>query len=82
MTLEQLKRGNEIAREIQTCKNNIRKAQYTQYESVSIRSTKLEVMGLESSIEVPKTLFRTIGKLILSEYQQKLIELEDELKSL
>jgi hypothetical protein len=82
MNLEQLEKGNKIAKEIQNCKANIKAANYTQLENVVIRKTYLKVNGLEESIEVPENLFRIVGKLILSEYNQKLLEFESELKSL
>ena len=82
MNLEQLGKGNKISKEIENCKANIKAANYTQSESVLIRKTYLKVNGLEESIEVPESLFRVIGKLILSEYNQKLIELERDLASL
>lgn len=82
MNLEQLEKGNKIAQEIENCKANIKAANYTQSESVVIRKTYLNVNGLEESIEVPESLFRVVGKLILSEYNQKLIELERELEAL
>lgn len=82
MNLEQLEKGNKIAKEIENCKANISKANYTQSESVVIRKTYLKVNGIEGSIEVPASLFRVVGKLILSEYNQKLIELENELQSI
>ena len=82
MNLEQLEKGNKIVKEIENCKANIKAANYTQSESVVIRKTYLKVNGLEESIEVPESLFRVVGKLILSEYNQKLIELERELEAL
>lgn len=82
MNLEQLEKGNKIAKEIENCKANIKATNYTQSESVVIRKTYLKVNGLEESIEVPESLFRVVGKLILSEYNQKLIELENELRSI
>jgi uncharacterized protein YcgL (UPF0745 family) len=82
MNLEQLEKGNHIAKEIENCKANIKAANYTQYKSTVIRKTYLNVNGLDESIEVPEILFRVIGKLILSEYQQRLIELENELRSI
>jgi hypothetical protein len=82
MDLKQLEKGNKLAKEIEKCKANIKAANYTQSESVFIRKAYLKVNGLEEDIEVPESLFRIIGKLILSEYNQKLIELETELQSL
>lgn len=82
MTLEQLQKGIKIAGEIKECKRYIESARYTQSESVVIRRTYLKVDGLEETIEVPESLFRTVGKLLLSEYNQKLIELESEFRAL
>jgi hypothetical protein len=82
MNLEQLAKGNRIAAEIKTCNANIIMASYTQNDAVVIRKTYLKVNGLNEDIVVPESLFRIIGKLVLSEYQQKLIHLENELKDL
>ena len=82
MNFDQLLKGNRIAKEIENCKANIIAANYTQSEKVAIRETHLNVNGIEGGIEVPASLFRIIGKLILSEYQTKLIDLENELQSL
>ena len=82
MDLEKLEKGNKIAKEIENCKANIKAANYTQLQNIVIRKTYLKVSGLEESIEVPESLFRIVGKLILSEYNQKLLEFESELQSL
>jgi len=82
MTKEQLEKGNKIAKQIENAKANIEAANYTQFENVVIRNTHLYVNGLDKNIEIPESLFRIVGKLVLSEYRQKLIELEDELRSL
>lgn len=79
MNLEQLEKCNKISEEIENCKANIKMANYTQNEGVVIRKTYLKVNGLDESIEIPESLFRIVGKLVLSEHQQKLIELEKEL---
>jgi hypothetical protein len=39
MNLEQLEKGNKIAKEIQNCKANIKAVNYTQSENVVIRKT-------------------------------------------
>lgn len=82
MNIEQLEKCNQLAKEIETCKANIDLAKYTQSENVVVRKTYLNMNGLEERIEVPETLFRVIGKLILAEYNQKLIELEKEFHSI
>jgi hypothetical protein len=82
MKLEDLEKANNLVQEIEKCKENIRGAKYTQAEKVVIRETLLKVYGVDTEIEVPASLFRTIGKLILVEYTQKLAELEKELENL
>lgn len=82
MNLEQLNKANKIAKEIEVCKDNIKMANFTQSEDVTIRKTYLSVNGLNKNIEIPESLFRIVGKLVLSEYQQKLNELEKELLSI
>jgi len=82
MTEEQLEKAKDISWEIRKCNKNIERANYTQSENVTIRETYLKVDGVDTSIDVPASLFRVIGKLILSEHQQKLIELENEFKNI
>ena len=65
MNLEQLEKGNQIVKEIEKCKANIKASNYTQLEGVVVRKTYLKVNGLDESIEVPENLFRIIGKLIM-----------------
>ena len=82
MKKEQLIRANKLIDQINDCERNIERANYTQSENVQIRETLLRVNGLDADIEIPETLFRVIGKLILSEYNQKLIELKKEFDEL
>lgn len=81
MTHEKLERANLISREIRNIESNIKRAEYTQDESVVTRSTYLNGNGFEA-IEIPASLFRIVGKLIISEYQQTLIELKKEFENL
>ncbi len=82
MTIEQLEKGNKIVKEIEVCKRNIKIASYTQVEEVLIRESKLSANGFGEPLLVPESLFRVIGKLVLAEYNQRLIELENELRNL
>jgi hypothetical protein len=82
MNLEQLEKGNKIAKKIENCKANIKAVSFTQSESVEARKTYLKINGVEESIEVPEGLFRIVGKLILVEYQQDLIQLEREFQDI
>jgi hypothetical protein len=82
MTYEQLEKAKEIASQIEQCKENLKKANFTQYPNVVERRSYFKFYGIDEDIEVPETLFRTIGKLIISEWQQKLSEYEKEFKDL
>ena len=82
MNAEQLEKGNHIAEEIKKCKANIEAASYMINENVALRETYLSVHGTNNGIAVPESLFRVMGKLIMSEYNQKLIALEREFESL
>jgi hypothetical protein len=82
MNLDQLSKANEIANKIEVCKKNIERANYTQLENVVIRESSLKFNGIDEPIIIPENLFRVIGKLILAEYQTKLIELETKFKTL
>jgi uncharacterized protein YlaN (UPF0358 family) len=84
MTYEQLERAEKLTSLIEQCKDNLKKANYTQYpEVVELRSYfHFLFYGIDGNIEVPETLFRTIGKLIISELEQKLSEYEKEFNEL
>jgi hypothetical protein len=82
MTEEKLKRGNELEKQIQETKENIRIAKITQLMDVVERPMYIEFLGTDGTLKVPESLFRIIGKLILNEHQQKLIELENEFNNL
>lgn len=82
MNKKQLAKATLIDKKIEKCKNNIQALEYTQLEGVLPRETYLTFNGTVDSIEIPETLFRVIGKIILSEYQVKLIELQKEFDSI
>lgn len=74
--------ANNLNNEIKKCKENIKIAKYTQYDNVVIRPMYIDANGFDEKLTVPASLFRIIGKLVINEYQQKLIELEEEFKAL
>ena len=82
MTEEKLKLLNDLVKQIEYCKDNIKKAKYTQAESVDIQKMELRKPGFTEPIIVPASLFRIIGKLILNEYQLLLAELQKEFEEL
>jgi len=82
MNIEQkdkIEKINKITEEIEKCNRQIKIAEYTQYEQLVIRETYLTGNGIDGQMIIPETLFRIIGRLVLSEYQQKLNALEKEL---
>jgi hypothetical protein len=81
MTIEQLEKANAIKDQIERCELNIKRVSYTQIENFVPRITELHCHGTEA-VEIPDSLFRVIGKLILSEHNQNLIELKNEFNSL
>jgi hypothetical protein len=81
MTKEQLEKANEIFEDIEFCKKNIEAAKYTQFDNVAIRRTWLKIDGTETEIEVPKSLFRVIGKIILVEHENEFAKLLKEFEN-
>ena len=82
MTQETLEKANELSQRLKFCRENLDSIKYTQDENISWRECYLKCRGTEGSVEVPNTLIRTIGKLIQSEYLQKISELQKELDEL
>jgi len=82
MNIVQFNRAMDLQRDIYDCQKNYERAAYTQGENVAIRKTYLRVNGLEEEIEVPETLFRIIGKLVMAEYDEKCNRLQKEFDAL
>ena len=82
MTEHKLKKCNELAKQIKEIENNIEISKFTQSENVPQRPMFIEFLGHDQVLKAPDTLFKIIGKLILNEYQQKLIKLETEFNNL
>jgi hypothetical protein len=78
MTEKKLKRCNELAKEIKLIKIYLETAKHTQSENVVATPMIFDFTGYDKQLLAPESLFRIIGKLILDEYEQKLIELEKE----
>lgn len=81
MKKENLKKANELIEEIEHAEESLRIAQWTQTENVLERVSRLSI-GSGADIDVPKSLFKVIGKLILSEYVLRLAELQKEFDEL
>ena len=81
MTHNNFERAVLISKQIKSIEGNIKRAEYTQNESFVMRSLYLNGNGFET-IEIPESLFRIIGKLIISENQQELMKLKNEFETL
>lgn len=82
MTKETLDLANALTNVLEGYKDNLKDVRYTQSESVVIRESYWKVHGIERRIIIPESLFRTIGKLIESEYIQEINKLQKELDDL
>ena len=82
MKKETVEQANKILTELEHCEYNLTNIEHTQSKNVVERSSFLTFNGIDKTIQVPKELFRTIGKLIQQEYRHKIKELEDELEQL
>lgn len=82
MDLETLERAKKIETRMNELKYSIERCNYTQSEKAELRQMGLDFNGINGGIIVPKSLFRVVGKLVLSELQNELNDLEKELHSL
>lgn len=80
MKKEQLKIAISINQEIEECGKQIRMIE--NLLSRPVQQTEWSNDLRNGYIKVPKQLFETVGKLIMSEYMNKLKELEKELENL
>jgi hypothetical protein len=80
MTEEKLKIANEILYDIKKLKEIVQSAEWMLSENVAIRESILSANGLR--LEVPETLFKIFGKLILNEYKIELLKLEDKFNNI
>lgn len=81
MDLEKLQIANELAKQIEILKANIKNAEWTQSEQVKEREMYLHFNGTQP-IYIPPSLFRTIGKLVLSELREDLKKAEEKFENL
>ena len=79
MTEEKLKRCNKVANEIKKIEVYLESIKWMINDSVVERPISITFSGCSShEIVAPDSLFKTIGRLLYNEYQQKLIDLEKE----
>ncbi|MFY8160501.1 MAG: hypothetical protein ACOVNU_04165 [Candidatus Kapaibacteriota bacterium] len=57
-------------------------AKSTQHGNVAARALYVDLNWYDAKLQIPESLFRIVGKIILNEHQQNLIELETEFNNL
>jgi len=82
MKEETLKKANELTNALKRYEKNLQNIGYTQSEDRVIRESYLNFNGIEDTVTVPASLFRTIGKLIQSEYIFEINKIKDQLDKL
>jgi hypothetical protein len=82
MKEETLKKANELNDRLIKYKKSLKDVGYTQSENVVSRESYLNFNGIEDTVTVPASLFRTIGKLIQSEYIFEINKIKDQLDKL
>lgn len=82
MDQETLKKAKEISERLIECEDSLKSIRYTQSENVVPRVSYFSCNGLENGVKIPHSLFRTIGKLIESEYIIKINALQKQLDDL
>lgn len=81
MTNEKLNELIELSKKIEECKKQIHFFEYTQSDDVTIRESTIRFNGSDRFGVIPENLWRSIGRIVLNEWKQKLIELENQFKS-
>ena len=82
MTKEKLEIGNRLIKEISICKDQIEWFQYTQHENVIERPIILSHNGTMDNGIIPSHMWQSLGKILLNEWQIKLIELQNQFDEL
>ena len=76
MEIEKLKRCNKLLSDIEECKKQIDFFDYTQYDHILERASSIRFNGSDKFGVIPSSLWRSIGRIVLNEWKQKLNELE------
>lgn len=82
MDLHKLEQANNLAKQIEDCKECVRKAQWIVSDDVKPRQSFLKAHGLDSDLPISQDLFKAIGALILSTEKTRLNKLEEQFNSL
>ena len=78
MTQQKLEKCNKIAKEIDQITIYLKEIKWMINDNVIERPMDIRFSGCDSYIVAPSEVFKTIGKLLYNEYQQKLMKLEME----
>lgn len=82
MTNEKLQKANELKRQIDFIKKNIESCEKTQYPETRTYGGTIHFNCSSLKIDVPESLYRIVGKIILSEEIVRLEKLQKEFDSL
>jgi len=76
MRKETIDRANYLIKQIEMCEQEIKYFEYSQCEDVEEMFSTIRFGTNNNFGRVPSNLFRSIGRIVLNEWKQKLIELE------
>jgi len=82
MKKETLLKGQELLEKIEEAQKNLKSAKYMTYDDINPRCSYLNFLGVNEKIEIPETLWRVLGRMLVSEFNQQIFELQKELDEL
>jgi len=82
MKRENAKKAVKIINRIEELNDSLEKAQWAISDSVSARYSYWSFDGDKGSVEIPESMFKAIGKLVITELQIEIAKLEDQWKEL
>jgi len=77
MDKEKLERCNKLLKKIEHCHQQIKYFEYSQCENVVEMTSSIRFGTSNNFGIIPSCLFRSIGRIVLNEWKQELIELEN-----
>lgn len=78
MTQQKLEKCNKIAKEIDQITVYLKEIKWMINDNVVERPMEITFSGCDLGIVAPAEVFKSIGRLLYNEYQQKLLHLEKE----
>ncbi len=82
MNDEKLSKANQLKSDMDYIKPDIKRLNYTQNKGVVERVSYLTFNGVDGKVEIPKELFKKIGKIVLTELKNNLKKIETEFNNL